>query len=69
MKFEKGVPLPVMPVSRVKVLQSMQIGDSMLVAAKEAVNWRQAMHKASERGEFYFISRTVEGGVRIWRKA
>lgn len=69
MNIEKGIPLPDLPASKVAVLQRMAVGDSLLVSNDDGPKWRNAMHKASERGEFYFISRTVDGGVRIWRKA
>lgn len=69
MRFQKGIPVPETQRTKAYIFREMEVGDSFLVPAEEAHAWRNAMHKASETGEFYFISRTVEGGVRFWRKS
>lgn len=70
MNFDNDVPLPPVPASKIAVLKSMKIGESFPVPQGEESKWRTAMSKASERGECYFISRTMpDRSVRIWRKA
>lgn len=69
MSFDKDIPIPPSPMTKAAKLSTMEIGDSLLVASDEANNWRYAMRVAAAGGDFYFVSRAVEGGVRIWRRA
>lgn len=69
MNIVKDIPLPLSPTICAERLCTMEIGDSHLVPLGEAQNWRLGMSRAASGGDFYFVSRTVEGGVRIWRKA
>jgi hypothetical protein len=70
MEIEKDIPIPETNESRASVLRRLNPGESFAVPTGQAGAWRTAMSKASERGDQYFISRTVfPGHVRIWRKA
>lgn len=69
LKIEKGIPFPEERKTKGAKLAALQVGDSILVPAEDAARWRSAMSKTQAGGDYYFVSRTVEGGVRIWRKA
>lgn len=69
MKFDKGVPLPKPIKGMIDILRTMEVGDSFLAPKDDASCWRNAMTKASAKGDRYFVSRSVEGGVRFWRRA
>ena len=48
---------------------SMEVGDSFFVRGAKITTMSHARHDAGKRTGFTFISRTVEGGVRVWRTA
>jgi len=68
--IERGIPLPP-DISKIgdltKTLSSMEIGDSILITS----NQRSAQSAASKYGHQNgkrFTSRTMNTGLRIWRK-
>jgi hypothetical protein len=65
-KIEKGIPItPKKGGSRVvETMRAMEIGDSVLVPITARSCWLATAHRLSDRK---YISRAVEGGVRIWR--
>ncbi len=63
--IEAGVPAPV-SVARgefVGLLSKLQVGDSVLLAKDKANSARGTLSRLDGR----FVTRTVDGGVRIWR--
>lgn len=69
-KIEKGIPLPRRSAANKKYdFGAMKIGDSMLCAGVEPKEVRGVAHAAGKREGMKFATRTVEGGVRVWRIA
>jgi hypothetical protein len=70
-KIESGVPLPPHQARNAKYpFSAMQIGDSFFVPNVTVSSLAGCMAHARHRdaGRIY-TSRTVEGGVRVWRTA
>jgi hypothetical protein len=69
--IEKGIPIPSASFGTPKYRQ-LGIGDSVLIPCeKGSIEGRRAMAVAGSLNQRLkpsrFVSRTVEGGVRIWR--
>ena len=68
MKIDKNVPIP--NNRKYYPLKDMLIGDSFFVATKneiEKTNARSAAASAGIRHGRKYVSRSVKGGIRIWR--
>lgn len=76
-EIESDVPIPVAtergrPFKRVYPFKDMKVGDSMFYAMPDgaAAKRRRPVHAAYKYGQRSgkrFVSRSVEGGIRIWR--
>lgn len=68
-KIEKSVPKPA-PIRRRKYpWLEMEIGDSFLVPGGRTERLANSAHGAGKRYGRKFSTRSVEGGVRVWRDA
>src|SRR5690606_14294925 len=68
-KVEKGIPVPPVkqgPYSRYPWLQ-MEVGDSFFVPGVEYSAFKQQPSNAGRRYGRKYASRSVDGGVRVWR--
>ena len=65
-EIEKGIPLP-SPHSKYP-LAGMEIGDSFFVPGMRITDLSSSLAYQKQFGK-KFVSRTVNGGVRIWRKS
>lgn len=64
-EIEKNVPVP---EERTRYpLGKMEVTDSFLAMGKAAYSARSAAHKYGKNHGKKFKTRTVEGGMRIWR--
>lgn len=70
-KIEKGIPVPETRGVLAKYpFSSMEVGDSFFVAASDTGDLSHVRSAASwnaKRHEMKFCTRTVDGGVRVWR--
>lgn len=70
MEIEENIPPPVRGADRVATLRALGFGEWIDIAgAKEIARWRNAMVKASARGDRHFISKKNDGGIYIQRIA
>jgi hypothetical protein len=65
-QIEKGVP---MPARNKYPFAEMAVGDSFFVAGRSATEICGNISNARKKLGFKFTTRTVEGGVRVWRAA
>lgn len=65
-KIEKGIPMPLGKSNSItSQLRALKIGDSAFLPGKTL---RQASnHFVGAFGRGCYVSRTVDGGVRVWR--
>lgn len=73
-KIERKIPIPrrsnsVNEHSVKYPFRDMEIGDSIFFAKKGAAKAQNAAAAWGRKNNRTFTSRTVEGGVRIWRTA
>jgi hypothetical protein len=73
-KIEKNIPSPDSRTATRYPLAEMEPGDSFFVQAKterEKVIIRTAITRAKQRSKAVgtFITRSVDGGIRVWRIA
>ena len=69
-KIEKNVPLPLSTKGGSKYpFLRMDVGDSVLLADLTISRVGSVTGHARRVAGFKFTSRTVEGGVRVWRIA
>lgn len=71
-KIEKGIAIPEPGAGRKKGVSKypfaqMKVGDSFFVAGKKQEKFHSAMACTRRAQGFRFATRTVEGGIRIWR--
>jgi len=67
--IEKNIPLPGISEQLVGTLAKMEIGDSFLLGTAN-VNQRETLYRRMRQASpREFITRTVEGGTRVWRTA
>jgi hypothetical protein len=69
-KIEKGVPLIPRPGGRTGSkypLDEMEVGDSFLVEGGTVKNLSCTIRAHAKKVGGKFATRTVEGGVRVWR--
>ena len=68
-KIEKNVPPPVSDKNTKWPLAQIQPGDSFLVPPEKALRVRYAASQFVRRTQpkWRFATRTVKGGLRIWR--
>ena len=66
-KVERGIPIPPVKMGLTAALRKLQVNESVLVNGKSTNQCSKiiACLKLKESGDF--VSRTVEGGTRIWR--
>ena len=73
-KIESGIPVPA-GTNRsggrkaVYPFADLKVGESFFVAGKSVKTMSQTANKAAKRIGVELITRTVEGGVRVWRTA
>lgn len=69
--IEKGIPVPPSGAGRSAKypFSGMAVSDSIRVSAQEASTARRSASAYGKAHNKKFVSRTVEGGVRIWRTA
>lgn len=64
MKIESGIPIPQRGDGLTALLRRMEIGDSIFIAGKRP---QQVGTQISGAKPFRFTTRSVEGGIRVWR--
>lgn len=64
-KIDKGIPMP--QISKKMPYKDMEVGDSFFVPGMTAKKVGSNLAYAKEKTGFQFTSRTVDGGVRVWR--
>jgi len=70
MKIEKGIPIPSIQAEGLTVLlKQMEIGDSIFVPGKTTTGISSTLANVRAKNNFRFTSRTVDGGIRVWRTA
>ncbi len=69
MIIEKNIPVPGFNVAILETMSKMEIGDSFLVgtSSKYARMYLQRFKTNEILTGKKFISRTVDGGLRVWR--
>jgi hypothetical protein len=65
--IKKGIPVP--PRMSFAFLDSLQPGDSVLVAGANAYSLETALQYRQSRDGKRFSRRKAEGGYRVWRTA
>lgn len=65
--IEKGIEIPKPIKKKSAVWWHMDIGDSVLIQNIQRGNANSYWTRVSKETGRKFISRTVEGGVRVWR--
>ena len=71
---ESGIPIPPRPRRGGKLNKwkypwlKLKPGDSFFVPGKTGRNFRAQAHHAEKRTGLQFVLRTVDGGVRVWRR-
>ena len=71
-RIESGIPIPAgAPASRELLYPfgQMRIGDSFLVLGGDPKIVAREIAKAKKRMQTKYCSRSVEGGMRVWRLA
>ena len=67
-KIEKDVPMPEFRASGVTAaLRRMDVGDSIFLRGKKSNNITTIVGILTKKTERKFMTRTVEGGIRVWR--
>jgi hypothetical protein len=67
-KIDKKIPLPSRGQQITKYpFIDLDIGDSFLIPEKTVIQTNGLCYYAGKRLKKKFVSRTVNGGVRIWR--
>ena len=67
-KIEKDVPMPEFRASGVTAaLRKMDVGDSIFLRGKKSNNITTIVGILTKKTERKFMTRTVEGGIRVWR--
>ena len=74
MKVESGIPVPARTSRQggrpcIYPFAGLEVGDSFFVPGKTVKTLSQTASKAAKRLKIQLITRTVEGGVRVWRTA
>ena len=70
--IEKGIPVKRPREDSVYPFTEMEVGDSFLATeqiCKKPHKVRMAAHEAGKRLGRKYVTRTVEGGIRVWRTA
>lgn len=69
-KIEKNIPIPDKLFQSKYPYAKMEIGDSFLIKTSKTIEQTNSSTSyAAKRLNMKFTSRTVDGGIRIWRKA
>lgn len=66
-QIDKNVPIPAKKANSLYPFSQMAVGDSFLAPKKSATSSMYQFMKSDIGAGMKFISRPVEGGVRIWR--
>lgn len=64
---DKGLPIPHAATRQRYPWKEMDIGDSFFVADGNQKSIACAAYQATARLGWRFITRTVDGGIRVWR--
>lgn len=67
-KIEKGVPIPSRTAPKYPFMQ-MEVGDSVLITGERKGSVTGAAFYVGKTHGMKFTSRSVGGGVRVWRIA
>jgi hypothetical protein len=67
--IDKNIPMPewLMGRNAKYPFAHMEVGDSFFIPGKTAYAIGGAVHNASKRTKYKFVSRTMDGGARVWR--
>jgi hypothetical protein len=65
--IEKGIPLPDATSQLVGHLLKMEVGDSIFLKDKTTSGLASLLRKANAKSDAMFVSRSIDGGARIWR--
>ena len=66
-KIDKGIEMPAGVRRPMYPYRSLEIGDSFLIPGKVSGAVGGTVSYARRVTGFKFVTRTVEGGVRVWR--
>jgi hypothetical protein len=72
LQIEKGVPIPPKTTTkgrRMNPIRELEVGDSVLIAGKYQENVASRAGRITRQTGRRFVTRKVEGGVRVWRVA
>ena len=65
--IEKNIPLPSISEQLVETLAKMEVGDSFLLGNAN-INQRETLYRRiRQAAPSKYITRSVEGGTRVWR--
>lgn len=64
-KIDKNIPVP--QSGREYPWKQLEVGDSFLVPDTTAKKFGGTVWQARKRTGYKFVTRAVEGGVRVWR--
>ena len=68
LEIEKGIPVPEPRVWGITAaLRKMDVGDSIFLRGKKANNITTIVGILTKKTERKFVTRTADGGVRVWR--
>ena len=73
-KVESGIPVPARTNRQggrpfIYPFADLKVGESFFVPGKKVKTMSQAASRAAKRRKIEHITRTGEGGVRVWRTA
>ena len=73
-KVESGIPVPARTSRQggrpsIYPFAGLDVGDSFFIPGKTVKTMSQTASKAAKRLGIEVITRTVDGGVRVWRTA
>ena len=66
-KIDSGVPLPEKANATKYPFREMAVGDSFFVPGKKSGDFSGQVAQAKKATGFNFTTRTLDGGVRVWR--
>lgn len=66
-KIESGIPIPSKSGDSRYPFREMKVGDSFFVPGKKAANLAGCLGYYRTRYKITLVTRTVDGGVRVWR--
>lgn len=66
-KIEKGIPITLKNGVMMYPFDKLEVGDSFVIPNKKTNQLGSLIQLAKNRLQRKFVTRTIEGGTRIWR--